>query len=131
MNITTTLSQAVADALKNLYGIETDAKTIVLQDTRKEFKGDYTLVVFPYVKQARKSPEAVAGEIGEAVKAALPLVEGYNVIKGFLNFEVADSYWISFVSEKVTALRALQPLNAFASTVSSVPGRSSVSRPLQ
>ena len=102
MNITTTLSQAVADALKNLYGIETDAKTIVLQDTRKEFKGDYTLVVFPYVKQARKSPEAVAGEIGEAVKAALPLIEGYNVIKGFLNFEVADSYWISFVSEKVT-----------------------------
>ncbi len=54
MNITTTLSQAVADALKNLYGIETDAKSIVLQDTRKEFKGDYTLVVFPYVKQARK-----------------------------------------------------------------------------
>ena len=102
MNITTTLSQAVADALKNLYGIETEAKTIVLQDTRKEFKGDYTLVVFPYVKQARKSPEAVAGEIGEAVKAALPLIEGYNVIKGFLNFEVADSYWISFVSEKVT-----------------------------
>jgi arginyl-tRNA synthetase len=102
MNITTTLSQAVADALKNLYGIETDAKTIALQDTRKEFKGDYTLVVFPYVKQARKSPEAVAGEIGEAVKAALPLIEGYNVIKGFLNFEVADSYWISFVSEKVT-----------------------------
>ncbi len=100
MNITTTLSQAVADALKNLYGIETDAKSIVLQDTRKEFKGDYTLVVFPYVKQARKSPEAVANEIGEAVKAALPLVEGFNVIKGFLNFEVADSYWTSFVAEK-------------------------------
>ena len=100
MNRTTKLSQAVADALKNLYGIETDAKTIVLQDTRKEFKGDYTLVVFPYVKQARKSPEAVANEIGEAVKAALPLVEGFNVIKGFLNFEVADSYWTSFVAEK-------------------------------
>ena len=100
MNITTTLSQAVADALKKLYGIEVDAKSIVLQDTRKEFKGDYTLVVFPYVKQARKSPEAVANEIGEAVKAALPLVEGFNVIKGFLNFEVADSYWTSFVAEK-------------------------------
>ena len=64
MNITTTLSQAVADALKKLYGIESDAKSIVLQDTRKEFKGDYTLVVFPYVKQARKSPESVANEIG-------------------------------------------------------------------
>ena len=99
MNIITTLTQAVADALKNLYGIESDAKTIVLQDTRKEFKGDYTLVVFPYVKQARKAPEAVANEIGEAVKAALPEVSGYNVIKGFLNFEISDAYWISFVAE--------------------------------
>ena len=99
MNIITTLTQAVADALKNLYGIESDAITIVLQDTRKEFKGDYTLVVFPYVKQARKAPEAVANEIGEAVKAALPEVSGYNVIKGFLNFEISDVYWTSFVAE--------------------------------
>ena len=100
MNITTTLSQAVADALKSLYGIEAAPESIVLQDTRKEFKGDYTLVVFPYVKQARKSPEAVANEIGEAVKGSLPLVEGYNVIKGFLNFEISDGYWTSFVAEK-------------------------------
>ena len=101
MNITTTLSQAVADALKKIYGIESDAKSIVLQDTRKEFKGDYTLVVFPYVKQARKSPEAVANEIGEAVKNALPEVAGYNVIKGFLNFEISDAYWTAFVAERV------------------------------
>ena len=99
MNIITTLSQAVADALKSLYGIDADAKTIVLQDTRKEFKGDYTLVVFPYVKQARKAPEAVANEIGEAVKNALPVVSGYNVIKGFLNFEISDAYWTAFVAE--------------------------------
>ena len=99
MNIITTLSQSVADALKSLYGIDADAKTIVLQDTRKEFKGDYTLVVFPYVKQARKAPEAVANEIGEAVKNALPVVSGYNVIKGFLNFEISDAYWTAFVAE--------------------------------
>lgn len=102
MDITVSLSQAVADVLKKLYGIEADAKSIVLQDTRKEFKGDYTLVVFPYVKQARKSPEAVASEIGEAVKNTLPEVAGINVIKGFLNFEIADSYWTSFVTEKPT-----------------------------
>ena len=100
MNITTTLSQAVADALKNLYGIDAPAESIVLQDTRKEFKGDYTLVVFPYVKQARKSPEAVANEIGQAVAAALPVLQGFNVIKGFLNFEVSDRYWTSFVAEQ-------------------------------
>lgn len=116
MNITTTLSQAVADALKSLYGIEAAPESIVLQDTRKEFKGDYTLVVFPYVKQARKSPEAVANEIGEAVKGSLPLVAGYNVIKGFLNFEISDGYWTSFVAEKAAdegfGLRAVDPNEA-------------------
>ncbi len=99
MDITLSLSQAVAQVLKSLYGIEAEAESVVLQDTRKEFKGDYTLVVFPYVKQARKSPEAVANEIGAAVKELLPEVAGYNVIKGFLNFEIADSYWSRFVGE--------------------------------
>ena len=100
MNITETITTTIATVLRQLYGIEQSADSIVLQDTRKEFRGDYTLVVFPYVKQARKAPEAVANEIGEAVKAALPLVSNYNVIKGFLNFEVADSYWLQFVAEK-------------------------------
>ncbi len=100
MNITETLTTTIATALKQLYGIEQSADCIVLQDTRKEFRGDYTLVVFPYVKQARKAPEAVANEIGEAVKATLPLVANYNVVKGFLNLEIADSYWLQFVAEK-------------------------------
>ena len=100
MIITKVLQQAISDALKQLYGVDQQAESVVLQDTRKEFRGDYTLVVFPYVKQARKSPEVVAGEIGEAVKAALPTVAGYNVIKGFLNFEIADNYWLQFVAEK-------------------------------
>ena len=103
MIITKVLQQAISDALKQLYGVEQQAESVVLQDTRKEFRGDYTLVVFPYVKQARKSPEVVAGEIGEAVKAALPTVAGYNVIKGFLNFEIADSYWLQFVAEKASS----------------------------
>ena len=100
MNIVTTLTQTVSQALQALYGIEADAKSIVLQDTRKEFKGDYTLVVFPYVKQARKAPETVAQEIGAYVQEHTAEVSGYNVIKGFLNFEVADSYWLQFVAEK-------------------------------
>ena len=100
MNIVTSLTQTISQALQALYGIEADSKSIVLQDTRKEFKGDYTLVVFPYVKQARKAPEAVAQEIGAYVKDNLSLVSGYNVIKGFLNFEVGDAYWLQFVAEK-------------------------------
>lgn len=85
--------------MQALYGIEQKADAIVLQETRREFRGDYTLVVFPFVKQARKSPEAVAQELGAYVRQNLPLVAGFNVIKGFLNFEVADSYWLGFVSE--------------------------------
>ena len=102
MNIVTSLTQTISQALQTLYSIEVDCKSIVLQDTRKEFKGDYTLVVFPYVKQARKAPEAVAQEIGAYVKENLSLVSGFNVIKGFLNFEVSDSYWLQFVTEKVS-----------------------------
>lgn len=90
------LQKAVSEALKNLYNIDTPAENVVLQKTKKEFSGDYTIVVFPFVKQARKSPEMVAGELGEAVKNMLEEVSEYNVIKGFLNFTVSDGYWTSY-----------------------------------
>ncbi len=105
MTITDALTQAVANALKTLYGIEQEASTLQLQETRKEFAGDYTIVVFPYVKQARKAPEAVAAELGEEVKKNLAEVKGYNVVKGFLNFEIADQYWLRFVCERAGETR--------------------------
>ena len=111
--IETCLQQAVSAALRSLYGIEAAPDTVVLQATKKEFDGDYTVVVFPYVKQARKSPEQLAGELGAAVSQAVPQVSAYNVIKGFLNFSVADSYWAAFVDRECTnptfALRSPQP----------------------
>ena len=90
------LQIAVSEALKSLYNIDLATESVVLQKTKKEFEGDYTIVVFPYVKQARKSPEAVANELGAAVKASLPQVADFNVIKGFLNFSICDDYWKSF-----------------------------------
>lgn len=93
------LQQAVAAALKKLYSIEATPESVVLQTTKKEFTGDYTIVVFPYVKQARKSPEMVANELGAAVKEMVAEVCDFNVIKGFLNFSIADNYWVSFVGE--------------------------------
>ena len=90
------LQQSVSDSLKKLYNIDVSADSVVLQKTKKEFSGDYTVVVFPYVKQARKSPEMVANELGAAVKEALPEISDFNVIKGFLNFSVDDDYWTSF-----------------------------------
>ena len=100
MNIVTSLTQTISEALKSLYGIEQGAGDIVLQATRRDFAGDYTLVVFPYVKQARRSPEAVAQEVGAYVQQHMAEVSAFNVVKGFLNFEVADAYWLQFVAEK-------------------------------
>ena len=91
------LQQSISQALQQLYNLEIGADDIVLQKTKKEFEGDITVVVFPYVKAAKKSPEAVADEIGSYVKNNVADIESYNVIKGFLNFVVRDEYWLSFV----------------------------------
>ena len=118
MNIVTTLSQTISQALQSLYGIETSAENVVLQATRREFTGDYTLVVFPFVKQARRSPEAVGQEVGAYVKEHLPLISGFNVVKGFLNFEVADKYWLQFVAERAgDASFGLRKVDATAAPV--------------
>ena len=101
MNIELTLLEAVASALKKLYSIEIAHETVVLQSTKKEFQGDYTIVVFPYVKQARRSPEQLANELGTEVKESVPEVKDYNVVKGFLNLLVDDDYWVRFVGQTV------------------------------
>ena len=100
MSITESLSIAISQALNHLYSINLLPGSIPLQETRRDFSGDYTLVVFPFVKQARKSPEAVANEIGDHVKEHHPEISAFNVVKGFLNFEVADGYWLRFVAER-------------------------------
>lgn len=82
MSIDNIIAQSVANAVKALYGIDCDASTIVPQTT-KEFEGNLTIVVFPWVKAARKSPEAVGTEIGEWLVANEPAVNRFNVIKGF------------------------------------------------
>ena len=70
----------------------------VFQKTRKEFDGDFTLVTFPYAKPARKSPDAVATAIGEYLTANSNYVSGFNVVKGFLNISLNDTYWLEFLS---------------------------------
>ena len=94
MNIQETLKKSIASILESLYGI-TEVK-IDLTATRSEFPGDVTLLVFPYVKAARKAPEATAAEIGEALKNSLPdVVAGYNVVKGFLNIELSKNIFFA------------------------------------
>jgi arginyl-tRNA synthetase len=94
MNLETILGTVVSEAVKTLYGLETEANQIQLQKTKKEFEGDLTAVIFPFVKAARKSPEQTGQEIGEYILKNNPVVSSYNVIKGFLNLSISKSYWI-------------------------------------
>jgi len=93
MSIDSIISEAVSKAVKALYDCDTPADKIVPQATRKEFEGNVTVVVFPWVKAARKAPEAVAAEIGEWLVANEPAVEKYNVVKGFLNITISPRFW--------------------------------------
>lgn len=95
MSIDSIIAQAVSKAVKELYGIDTPAETIVPQATRKEFEGNLTVVVFPWVKTARKAPDAVGQEIGAWLEANEEAVEKFNVVKGFLNITIAPKFWNS------------------------------------
>lgn len=97
MDLTVQLSEGVASAVLELYGEKIDPSTLTLSPTRKEFEGDYTLVVFPFVKMAKKSPPQIAEEIGAFLKANLPIVADYNVIQGFLNLNVSENFWLDFL----------------------------------
>lgn len=99
------LQSAVSSALKDLYNINTTPESVALQSTKKEFDGDYTVVIFGYVKQAHQSPVALGEALGAAVKSKLPQVESYNIIKGFLNFVISNVYWQQFLSEVVSDSR--------------------------
>ena len=94
------IQEVICYCLHSLYSIEIeDSSKIELQPTKKEFEGDITLVVFPYVKQAKKKPEYVAEQIGEFVQKKIDFVKSYNVIKGFLNFVISDKYWLKFLND--------------------------------
>ena len=97
MNIETLISKAAGEAVKALYGLEANEKTLQLQKTRSEFEGNLTLVVFPFVKAARKSPEQTAQEIGEYLVQNCEAISKYNVVKGFLNLSIAESAWLSLL----------------------------------
>ena len=98
MSIDNIISQATADAVKVLYGMELTADKIVPQTTKKEFEGNLTIVVFPFVKAAKKSPEATAQEIGEYLQANCEAVKSFNVIKGFLNIVIEPTFWVGVLN---------------------------------
>ena len=93
MNLEQHIQVLVRDAVKALYGVDAEDSQIQLQKTRPEFEGNITLVVFPFVKLARKAPAQVAAEIGEEL-AKSELIAKYNAVQGFLNLVIDDAFWV-------------------------------------
>ena len=94
MTIEERLATSVSNGLKTLYGAEVPAGQVQWQKTKKEFEGHLTLVVFPYLRMSRKSPEQTANELGEYLKQNETAVADFNAVKGFLNITIATSAWI-------------------------------------
>lgn len=97
MNIIDTIQDGVVAAVKALYGEEISKADITMNTTRKEFEGDYTIVVFPFTRFAKKKPEEIAQEIGQHLSDHIKYLSGFNIIKGFLNLTVSDAYWQEFL----------------------------------
>jgi arginyl-tRNA synthetase len=97
-NLEVKIITALQLAISHLYNKEADLNILQLQKTKKEFKGDFTLVVFPLLKLSGKNPELTANELGGFLRENLTEVAAFNVIKGFLNLEISGDYWLSFLS---------------------------------
>ena len=104
MEIENTLQLATSTVIAELYGTTPTLDSIQIQKTKREFEGDFTLVVFPLLKLSKKKPEETAQEIGERLVDTLPAISSFNVVKGFLNLSLSNEFWCN-------------TLNAIASTV--------------
>lgn len=97
MDITKQLEQTAIEALRSLYGLELD--NLLFESTNPKFEGDFTLVVFPFLRASRKRPEETAEEIGTYLHHKVEQIKGYNVVKGFLNLELSDDHWVQVAKD--------------------------------
>ncbi|MBN2261917.1 MAG: arginine--tRNA ligase, partial [Prolixibacteraceae bacterium] len=102
MNIDLLIRNEVVKALQTIYSVNIENEAVQTQMTRKEFEGDITVVVFPFTKMSRKGPEQTAAEIGDYLAEKVEMIDRYNVVKGFLNLVVSQSYWLN-VFEQINA----------------------------
>ena len=92
------LKDKVREAINKIYNCEVSGELIQIQETRKDFRGDFTLVVFPLLRFSKNTPEKTAETIGIYLTENFPPVSGFNVIKGFLNLEISDRWWLDYFS---------------------------------
>ncbi len=99
MTIVSIIQNAVKQAVSELYNVEIAANDVICSSTRKEFEGDYTVTVFNFAKTARKAPPVIGQELGTYLTEHIPTVSKFNVIQGFLNLSISESFWTNFVAE--------------------------------
>ena len=109
MNIQEILTAKVIEGIKSLYDQSISPNQITFQKTKQEFEGDITLLVFPLTKVSKKSPEETANAIGSYLKEKVSEVKSFNIVKGFLNLVIADSYWINYLVVPSTSTFNPQP----------------------
>ncbi|HYK77809.1 MAG TPA: arginine--tRNA ligase, partial [Daejeonella sp.] len=93
--------QTAQKAVQELYHTDLPSEQFTLQETRKEFEGQITLVTFPLTRSSKKSPEQTGQEIGAYLQQHVDEVVGFNVIKGFLNLSIADGYWVGQLHQTI------------------------------
>ncbi|WEK34829.1 MAG: arginine--tRNA ligase [Candidatus Pseudobacter hemicellulosilyticus] len=113
MGVVSVIQSAVSEQIRQLYQVEIAPEAILVNATKPEFTGDYTVVLFAMVKSLKKSPEALGQELGQQLVNAHPqLFAGFNVIKGFLNLSIAEGFWLAFLETQYTIpTYGRQPLN--------------------
>jgi len=100
MNLITNLKKSTAQCIHTLYGVQIPFEQVLVNATKPEIEGDYTIVLFAFVKQLGKSPEVLGKELGNAMMADMPnILTQFNIVKGFLNFTISNAYWFDYLND--------------------------------
>lgn len=110
MNIIQHIQSKISEIIPKLYGV--DGVNLDVQKNKTEFEGDFTIVIFPLVKLAKKSPDAIGNELGEAIKNEIDFIESFNIVKGFLNLKLKDVVFANQLSELQDDFDNITPKNA-------------------
>ena len=109
MKLIQNLKQATANALKDIYQVQVESEQVLVNATKPEIEGDYTIVLFAFVKQIGKSPDELGDALGTAIKASMPgIITDFNIVKGFLNFTISDQFWLDYIKSSNT-LKLITP----------------------